>query len=175
MILLVATMSLGSAAILLRLAASIRQRHVPMIFYNECQQQQHPAPCRSEPAENRLNVGKCGAATFLGQCLSCFYITLWLLRCVLLTVTVASLLIRLRFLIDIESVGTAFGQLIHDRITNRNDTTPIGWDADRLITASAHFRQHRWNEWKDACDQYTEDITNVIIDQVHEFVSYVIC
>lgn len=162
--LLVSAVVTGVAAILFRMTVSLRQfKTKSMSSAFPCP----PPPARSRDTHTASVLVRLSARR---RCLTVVYVVLWLSRCVLLTLTVGSLAVRLQLDGDIAVVGRSVRELFHGRSSigdlGVGSHVTADWDVIGLAENEAQRRGKRWRAMRDACESYVDEMTEVVLNKV---------
>jgi hypothetical protein len=94
----------------------------------------------------------------------------WLVRCVLLTLTVGSLALRFHLDGDLTIVGRSLRELFHGRLTQEGAGVAgqviADWDIVELAERDAERRGRRWKEMRNACESYASDLADIVLAKV---------
>ena len=90
--------------------------------------------------------------------MSVLYVTLWMVRCVLLTLTVASFALRFQLGSDLVVVTRSARQLFRG---SDGHVTAI-----ETAESEVERRGKRWKGMQEACESYVEEMTDIVLKKV---------
>lgn len=161
-VLLPAAVVAGLIAVFLRLAAFIRQSK-PISTSLAATQVSTPRD-GSYASVRRLSARR--------QCLTTVYVLMWLVRCVLLTMTFGSVALRIQLGTDLATVGRSAKDIFYGRISQDgasligSHATTADWDVIGLAENEARRRGKRWKAMREACETYINQMTDVVLAEV---------
>lgn len=169
--LLLAAVVTGFTAVLLRLTVSVRQPKSKSSSISSHACPPPPPPTRPRDPTSTVVCRLTARRRFL----TAVYMVVWLIRCVLLTLTVGSLALRFHLDGDLTTVGRSLRELFHGRLTQEGagvgGQVTADWDIIGLAEKEAERRGRRWKEMRDACESYTSDLADIALAKVlnHSF------